>query len=295
MNELPPSTPSRRKHLTRDHRIRIFALHDHSFNQVDIARGLNITRRQVGYALNKKDSPTPSKRSGRPSSLSEDQVDELEAFVVSSRAGREMSYFELARIQFIDWNVSEDVVRRVLRLRGYERRIAQPKPPLTPDHMRRRKRWAEEHLSWTVEDWSKILWTDETWVTGQCHSKIWVTRKVSTDKSRKIALTYDPSAVRLFTLIVSLQKPGASLVGCSGDHSLEQKKGRHYFGRKAGALLRRKNTARKYYLSSLISFCQIIPYFLCRMVLPATLLDAQGRKCLDLEYSQSCGLHFPLI
>ena len=128
MNELPPSTPSRRKHLTRDHRIRIFVLHDHSVNQVDIARSLNITRRQVRYALNKKDSPTPLKRSERPSSLSEDQVDELEAFMVSSRADREMSYFQLARIQLIDWNVSEDVVRRVLRLRGYECRIAQPKP-----------------------------------------------------------------------------------------------------------------------------------------------------------------------
>ena len=55
--------------------------------------------------------------------MTEDQIDELEVFVNSSRTGRQMSYFELARIQFRHWNVSEHVVRRVLRSRGYERCI----------------------------------------------------------------------------------------------------------------------------------------------------------------------------
>ena len=145
MANTAPSTPSRRKQLTRDQRIKIISLHSHGVNQVSIAEELQVTRSQVRY--------TPSKLSGRPFVMTEEQTDNLEVFVTSTRTGRQMSYFELARVQFRHWNVSEHVVRRVLRSRGYERRIAQPKPPLTLDHMRRRKMWAEEHLNWTIEEW----------------------------------------------------------------------------------------------------------------------------------------------
>ena len=149
MANTPPSTPSRRKQLTRDQRIKIIALHSYGVNQVSIAKELQVTRSQVRYTLSKKDTPSPSKRSGRPMVMTEEQIDELEVFVTSTRTGRQTSYFELARVQFRYWNVGEHVVIRVLRSKRYERRIAQSKP-LTPDHMRRRKMWAEEHLNWTI-------------------------------------------------------------------------------------------------------------------------------------------------
>ena len=111
-----------------------------------------------------------------------------------------MSYFELARVQFSHWNVSENVsenvVRRVLRSRGYERCIAKRKPPPTSDHMRRRKMWAEEHRNWTIEEWGRVLWTDETWVNGQRHSNTWVTRKVSNEMSNSIGLTFEQSETK---------------------------------------------------------------------------------------------------
>ena len=140
--------------------------------------------------------PTPSKRTGRPMVMTKEQIDELEDFVTSSRTGRQMSYFELARVQFSHWNVSEHVVKRVLRSRGYERCIAQRKPPLTSDHMRRRKMWAEEHRNWTIEEWCRVLWTDETWVNGQRHSNTWVTRKVSNEMSNSIGLTFEQSETK---------------------------------------------------------------------------------------------------
>ena len=34
-----------------------------------------------------------------------------------------------------------------------------------------------EHVNWTIEQWNRILWTDETWVTSGFHTRIWVTRK----------------------------------------------------------------------------------------------------------------------
>ena len=114
MANTPPSTPSRRKQLTCDQRIQIIALHNHGVNQVSIAKELQVTRSQVRYTLSKKDTPTPSKLTGRPTVMTEEQIDELEDFVISSRTGQQMSYFELARVQSRHWNVNEHVVRRVL-------------------------------------------------------------------------------------------------------------------------------------------------------------------------------------
>lgn len=61
-----------------------------------------------------------------------------------------MSYFELARFQIYQWNLNEHVtrrvIRRVLRLRAYERHIARSKSYLTPDHMRRRRCSVEDNF-----------------------------------------------------------------------------------------------------------------------------------------------------
>ena len=83
MANTPPSMPSRRKQLTRDQRIKIISLHNYGVNQVSIARELQVTRSQVRYTLSKKDFPSPSKRSGRPLVMTEDQIDELEGFCVN--------------------------------------------------------------------------------------------------------------------------------------------------------------------------------------------------------------------
>lgn len=38
-------------------------------------------------------------------------------------------------------------------------------------------RWAQEHRDWTKEQWESFLWSDETWISGTRHRKIWVTRR----------------------------------------------------------------------------------------------------------------------
>ena len=87
MANTPPYMPSRRKQLTCDQKIKVIALHSHGVNQVSIPKKLQVTRSQVQYTLSKKDTPTLSKRSRRPMAMTEDQIDELEVLVTSSRTG----------------------------------------------------------------------------------------------------------------------------------------------------------------------------------------------------------------
>ena len=142
-----------------------------------IANLLGITERQVGYAL-ASEQVTPRRREGRPQTLTEAQVDELEAYVRLSRSTRQMSYFQLAHGPFEAWGVSQHVIRRALQRRGYTRRLALAKPPLTQDCMDLRLEWAKLHINWEPWQWWRILWSDETWVTGGRHRRKWVTRKV---------------------------------------------------------------------------------------------------------------------
>lgn len=173
----PPSTPPRSTpHLTRDQRLQVQTLSLAGHTQKYIADLLTISEGQVRYAIH-AEHVTPKKRTGRPRQLSNDQIDELIAYITQSRASRQMSFLRLAEGPFSHWNVGEYVIRNALRSRGYVRRIARAKPPLSEANRKIRRTWAEAHLNWTPEEWWTILWSDETWVTGGRHRRVWITRR----------------------------------------------------------------------------------------------------------------------
>jgi hypothetical protein len=132
--------------------------HTHRF----IANLLWITERQVGYAI-ASEHVTPQRRNGRPRTLTSAQIDELEAFVRSSRRTRQISYLALATGPFKAYGVLQHVIQRALQRRGYTRWLACAKPPLTEDTRDLRLGWAELHVNWEPWQWWRILWSDETW------------------------------------------------------------------------------------------------------------------------------------
>ena len=85
-----------------------------------------------------------------------------------------MTYQQLA--DALDFNVTADTIRYALRSRGYHRRVVLRKPPLSDENKRIRLQWAGEHVHWSEEQWMAVLWSDETWVTGESHRKTCVTR-----------------------------------------------------------------------------------------------------------------------
>ena len=40
--------------------------------------------------------------------------------------------------------------------------VKRKRPLLKPHHRRARMEFAERHLEWTIEDWKKVIWSDET-------------------------------------------------------------------------------------------------------------------------------------
>ena len=61
---------------------------------------------------------------------------------------------------------------------GYHRRVACQKPFLSAINKEKHLQFAVNYLNWTVQDWARVLWTDESPfnIVG-AHGTIWVTRK----------------------------------------------------------------------------------------------------------------------
>ncbi|KAI0996976.1 hypothetical protein K3495_g11207 [Podosphaera aphanis] len=121
-----------------------------------MSQNLAISYRQVCYTSENVDL-SPKNSTGRPPVLRKSQVDEIESFVCSSPEDRQMSYLQLANFAFRHFGVSEKVIRREMKKRGYTRQVAAAKPPLSLENMRRRFQFASSHLHWEKDDLMRIL------------------------------------------------------------------------------------------------------------------------------------------
>ena len=168
-----PKTP--RKQCTRDDRLRIETLFfQANFSQAQIALQLNLTPRQVSYALTHRLTPQ-KQRCGRMPALNTPQRKHLIEWVTASGVNRRTRWADIPAI--LGWNCGEKAIRATFRKEGFFRRIARRKPPLNEQQRLDRLNWAWEHLFWTDEQWSNILWSDETWANPGRHTNAWVTRR----------------------------------------------------------------------------------------------------------------------
>ena len=170
----PPKTPTKQSDLSRDMRLQVQTLRAIGWKYSTIAEFLKVTLNQVQYACSHR--PTPQKlRCGRKSTIDAISRQFLVEFVCASKKNRQLPYNQIP--WKLGWDVTEDAIRLALKKEGFSRRIARRKPPISETNRLLRLAWAHEHLNWTKEQWQTILWSDETWVNGSRHKKVYVTRR----------------------------------------------------------------------------------------------------------------------
>ena len=76
-------------------------------------------------------------------------------------------------------HVSARTVRRRLREVGLKKRVKTRKPFVSRVNRRKRVKWARAHLNWTIEDWKKVLFTDESPYVLRCQLRQYVWRTVN--------------------------------------------------------------------------------------------------------------------
>jgi transposase len=58
--------------------------------------------------------------------------------------------------------VGRHSVLKLLRRHNFRLRRPRRKPFLKPEHKEKRLQWCKDHVHWTVEDWARVIWTDES-------------------------------------------------------------------------------------------------------------------------------------
>lgn len=102
-------------------------------------------------------------RKGRPTKQTEENVAGVLDFVRTNQTNREKSCAQMSEsLKEIDIHLSPRTINRILKKHGFRKTKPTRKPGLTEAMKKQRLAWCLEHESWTLEDWKRVIWTDET-------------------------------------------------------------------------------------------------------------------------------------
>lgn len=140
-------------------RSRVLALVDGGKHSIrDISRLLNIPKSTVSD-IKQRGTPISKPKSGRPSKLTPRDKRRIEAYVKSCRATRQESPTDI--IKALHLNIGRTTLISALFELGYRRCIARRRPLLKDIDLKRRLAFARKYRHFTVEDWKRVLFTDE--------------------------------------------------------------------------------------------------------------------------------------
>ncbi|KAF8796691.1 Transposable element Tcb2 transposase like protein [Argiope bruennichi] len=126
---------------------------EHDFTEREIAQKLGIPPSTVHYWLHKR---KPTKKSGRRSKTTT-EIDES-IYNLSS-----LNPFLPATVikKQLDIDVSAETIRRRLKQRGLKNRAVATKPFLKPYQRQKRLEFANYYLTWNMDDWETVIFSDE--------------------------------------------------------------------------------------------------------------------------------------
>lgn len=139
----------------------ILSLLDNGLSSRKIAAQLGVSRSTIDRIRTKSRADIPKSHGGRPAKLKATDKRRLLRTITSGKADNAVQLTrELRDVSNIE--VSAQTVRRALKEAGLKAATKKKKPRLLPRHIRQRLDFATKYQHWTVEDWKRVIWSDET-------------------------------------------------------------------------------------------------------------------------------------
>ncbi|KAG0927532.1 hypothetical protein G6F57_015613 [Rhizopus arrhizus] len=98
---------------------------------------------------------------GRPSLISQRMVSYIRRLVTLGRKNNAVKIQKAVKEEF-GMSVSDSTVRRVFKKAGFIAFVKPQKPLLRSQNIMKRLQWAKSHQHWTVDDWKRVIFSDET-------------------------------------------------------------------------------------------------------------------------------------
>ena len=155
-----------KKKVTEAQRWQIIGLlKDKTKSQKEIAQLVGVSEKCVFTTKRNYDTTSSCKelpRSGRPSKLTSRD----ESYIFRKvRVNPSISYRQLAAdfsSKFEKVRVNKDTIRKILLKKKIQSYVAIRKPLLTFQDRLKRLKWCRERQDWTIRDWSKVIFSDES-------------------------------------------------------------------------------------------------------------------------------------
>ncbi len=155
---------ARKQQIGIEKRAQVEILSKEGYSERGIAKKLGLSKNGVHHCLQRLRETglnIDRKRSGRPRVTS---ISEGKHLIISSKRNRRKTAPELTTEMNSNRQhpVSLTTVKRRLLSAGLRGCVAVKKPLLNKANKLKRLHWAKQHKDWTLEDWKKVLWTDES-------------------------------------------------------------------------------------------------------------------------------------
>jgi transposase len=149
------------KRISEQTRNNILSLIDSGLSSRQIGAQLGVNHATVCRVRASVRSGTQGRRAGRPRKLSVVDKRQLVRTITSGKADTAVQLAQELK-NTTEMDVSAETVRRALKEAGLKAIVKKKKPRLLPRHIRQRLDFALRHQHWTVEDWKRVIWSDET-------------------------------------------------------------------------------------------------------------------------------------
>ena len=142
-------------------RCRAHVYHKQGMDHKDIGEKLGIHRstvsRLIKRFINFPNYYHINPKTGRPRIMDDRDIRIATRMIARSEA---QNAVELQKKVFKD--VSPRTLQRRLKDQGFVCRVKKKKPYLKPKAIEARRKWAMAHINWTVDDWKKVIFSDES-------------------------------------------------------------------------------------------------------------------------------------
>ncbi|CAG8631173.1 17709_t:CDS:1, partial [Cetraspora pellucida] len=147
-----------------DKRSRIYAHYKEGFSSCYIAKKENVSQSSVVRICNKADTTSSVKdlpKCGASRIFTNRDERSIIRLLVSGVCTNAVEIQKHLRI-YENIEVSENTVKRALRRNGLSFCVKHKKPILTKRTRKERFEFAKKYKDWSVEDWHRIIWSDES-------------------------------------------------------------------------------------------------------------------------------------
>ena len=127
----------------------------------EVAAKLSLGKSTVGRIKLEHCPGVQNSKGGRPRVLSEADRRYCVRKATKERISSTVKITKLLEEDF-KIKVNPETVRRALRVAGLGAIEKPTKPLLSQANVKKRLAWCKQHKDWTVDDWKRVIWTDET-------------------------------------------------------------------------------------------------------------------------------------